>query len=238
MGVLVDGAVAAQVQCDWRDCEFPLAAAPPLLFAERGSVPGKDGRRNFPGRRARSRWELTPLWPAGCFLICGMSHRRDRLRHSWRQPGSWAWNAPDCTRFTPNWRSISLRTKAAMVRGRWSSRCGNGRNDISSLVLDVAAPGNTGTVKGFLRPEQNGRLPGMMLRNSCWPRHQGRLGSYQAQARRPRLGRLPGRLGRDLPPVQSRPGTVLPEPDPYLQLTGQAPWRRHLRWLFRQHRCR
>ena len=30
-------------------------------------------------------------------------------------------------------------------------------------------------------------------------------GSYQVQARRPRRGRLHGRLGRDLPRVQSRP---------------------------------
>jgi len=34
------------------------------------------------------------------------------------------------------------------------------------------------------------------------PCHQGRLRSHQVQARGPRRGRLPGRLGRDMPPMQ------------------------------------
>src|SRR5947209_1875498 len=53
-----------------------------------------------------------------------------------------------------------------------------------------------------------------------------------------RRGRLHGRLGRHLPTVQGWPRAILPEHDPHLQLSGQAPRRRDLRWLLRQHCCR
>ena len=70
------------------------------------------------------------------------------------------------------------------------------------------------------------------------PGHQGRFRRHQVQAGRPRRRRLPGRLGPHLPQLPGRPRAVLPEPDPHLQLPGQAPRRRHLRRLLRQHRRR
>ena len=55
------------------------------------------------------------------------------------------------------------------------------------------------------------------------PGHQGRRGSHQVQAGRPGGRRLPGRFGPHLPQLPGWPRAVLPEPDPHLQLPGQAP---------------
>ena len=93
-----------------------------------------------------------------------------------------------------------------------------------------------------VRNEWSGVMPTVY---PCVPGHEivGRVTKVGSavtkfKAGRPRRRRLPGRLRPHLPRVQGGPRAVLPEPDAHLQLPRQAPRRRHLRRLLRQHRRR
>ena len=80
------------------------------------------------------------------------------------------------------------------------------------------------------------RLPVRARARDRRARDEGRLGGDQVQGRRPRRRRLPGRFRRHLPASARPASSSSARTDAHLQLAGQAPRRRHLRRLLRQHR--